>query len=253
MRYLHLDRLQAIAGDALQRGARVTSPISIAWDVSGKCTSPVSRTVQARRSPNRGRYLEVGAGSAGSLYMDMELPCRKCAACLAKRAYQWRQKALRETGVSQRTWFFTLTLAPEWQQRHLDGARRAAARKGEDLDCAQAGAIFLARHAQISRELTLWLKRMRKASSARIRYLLVCERHKSGLPHYHGLLHESPGPHLTKRCIQGAWRQGFSNARLVSDPSEVAYVTKYLSKSIEARVRASIEYGENPLRGLGDL
>lgn len=140
-----------------------------------------------------------------------------------------------ETILADRTWFSTWTLRPE---DHYAALVAGVARVGGDDE-------FYARHVQISEGLlTPYLKRVRKESGAVIRYILVAERHKSGLPHYHGLIHEVGLP-VRKRTLVDQWRSGFSSHKLVKDENlrVAAYVAKYLSKSNEARVRASIGYG----------
>lgn len=119
---------------------------------------------------------------------------------------------------------------------------------------------FRRRLREIQRPITLFLKRVRKLSNARIRYVIVCERHVSGDPHFHVLLHELNGgdavlyKHLAGRqdvkdYVPAPWREGFTNWQLVGDRDELDgkraayYVAKYLSKSALARVRASKRYG----------
>jgi hypothetical protein len=96
-----------------------------------------------------------------------------------------------------------------------------------------------------NKEITKFLKRLRKESGARLRYMCVAEEHADGDPHWHVLLHEVSGD-VRKRSIQAQWKLGFSAAKLVDTSSgrAAAYPCKYLSKSIAARVRASIRYGE---------
>lgn len=94
----------------------------------------------------------------------------------------------------------------------------------------------------------LWtkaIKRIRKNTGARFRYLSVFERHKSGLPHMHFMLHERDAFHgVTKRQIQSEWPHGFSNVRLIEDSgSAIRYVCKYISKDAVCRIRASLKYG----------
>ncbi len=99
---------------------------------------------------------------------------------------------------------------------------------------------------EAGKEITRYLKRLRKAG-ARVRYCLVAEAHKSGLPHFHMLLHEVSEDHPVRhRLLVDKWGAGFVNAKLVPSESRVAfYVTKYLTKSARARIRASAEYGCN--------
>lgn len=103
---------------------------------------------------------------------------------------------------------------------------------------------FQARHQEISRDLTTWLKRVRKQSGARLRYLLVAEAHKSGLPHYHALIHERRfSVPVTERVLRHQWNLGFSKFQLVEGSEAAWYVAKYLAKDARARVRASVRYG----------
>ena len=99
-----------------------------------------------------------------------------------------------------------------------------------------------------NREITLWLKRMRKKSD--FRYLLVAEAHKSGAPHFHALIHEmDPLRPCRERDMRKAWRGiGFLHAKLIREGEDDAgrashYLTKYISKSMIRRVRASFRYG----------
>lgn len=93
------------------------------------------------------------------------------------------------------------------------------------------------------KRITLWLKRVRKNSGAVIRYLLVAERHKTGLPHYHLLVHEMGGV-VRHRHLADSWSYGFTNFKLVLGGRPASYVAKYLGKSHDARVRASLGYGQ---------
>lgn len=104
--------------------------------------------------------------------------------------------------------------------------------------------MFLARSAELLREVQLYIKRLRK--KARFRYLVVVEAHESGLPHVHFLLHETHDAPVRHAALKAQWPHGFIDAKLVepSDTRAAAYVSKYLSKSVLARVRASERYGE---------
>ena len=93
-------------------------------------------------------------------------------------------------------------------------------------------------------DVTKWLKRVRKESGAKLRYILVAEAHKSGLPHYHMLVHEQVGGgQVGERTLRKQWAMGFSKWNLVTDKAPARYVCKYLTKAAAARVRASLNYG----------
>jgi hypothetical protein len=146
-----------------------------------------------------------------------------------------------------RTWFVTLTLRPEEQFKAASRARLRLAKQGTDFDLLSPARQFAERHREVNREITLWLKRVRKISNAPLRYFLVAERHKSGLPHYHALLHEGDsGQPVRAAVIKSQWRLGFSQCKLVAaDDAKrgAVYVAKYLSKDALSRVRASKGYG----------
>ena len=174
--------------------------------------------------------------------VDVAVRCRKCETCLNARAAHWRIRANQEFRLAKRTWFGTLTLAPEAHFKALSLARHALAKQGFDFETLSPEDQLSERHKQIGPLITRYLKRLRKRSGAILRYILVMEAHKSGLPHYHMLIHECVGSVLHKH-LQGSWDHGFSNWKLVADEGSASYVCKYLSKSALARVRASVKYG----------
>lgn len=180
--------------------------------------------------------------------------CRKCGACLRHRGRLWTARAMDETASSLRTWFGTLTLSPEeafrMKLRAMRTLKRSACIEWDTLDADEQ---FQAICAEVAPELTKWLKRVRKQSRATIRYLLVTEAHKSGLPHWHFLMHEHEGA-VSARVISDQWRLGFSHRKLVppEDMKAAAYCSKYLSKSALTRVRASAGYGRRGPRLMTD-
>lgn len=177
------------------------------------------------------------------MVVDIETRCRKCPRCLRARQRHWSARCSVEISRARRTWFGTITLNPEAQYMALARARAAAAQKSEDLDSWSEAEVFSRRVAAIRRDLQLWLKRVRKLSGARIRFCCVAEAHESGLPHFHLLVHElHNGPALTYRHLSDAWKLGFTKFKLADEKSRW-YVTKYLAKSMLARVVASLDYG----------
>lgn len=240
--------LQALA---LERGGQLTATRQVSWDVSGRCSSPIRVERTARKSAHPTEFHEVMAKHRqGFSAVDIDVPCRKCPACLAKRARQWAMRARLEIARNTRTWFGTLTLSPANHYLMQLRAEYALGDKGTAWDKLTATEKFDHRHREISKEITLWLKRVRKESGAMFRYILVAEAHKSGLPHYHLLLHEwSPLYPIRHSILAKQWKLGFTQFKLVdqSDPEQRTawYVCKYLSKSAVARVRASGAYGKD--------
>lgn len=246
--------MTALEGGAVQRHTG-----RFEWDCSKGCQMAFVQQV-----------FTTGVGGT----VDILCPCRQCEVCLRNRRALWSARARDEARAAARTWFGTLTLTPEWQYRALcvSSERRRAA--GADPSELTPGQEFADRCAVIGDELTKWLKRLRKrcveewefqglpSGGDTLRYLLVAEEHKSGDPHWHLLVHEQSvlkpirSDWLTKaprEIVEGKpkpsqvdarWGLGFSHWELV-DLDRVTYVTKYLSKSLLARVRASKRYGEH--------
>jgi hypothetical protein len=183
-------------------------------------------------------------------FLELETRCRKCEPCLRARSAYWRKRAEAELHhTAGRTWFLTLTLAP---QAHFESVLRASLRlaaSGQDFDALSPAQQFAERHREVSREITRYLKRIRKESASPMRFLLVAEAHKTGLPHYHALIHEvDPDRPVRSRILRQQWTLGFSHCKLVAQCDETksaSYVAKYLAKSAAARVRASQGYGQN--------
>lgn len=172
--------------------------------------------------------------------------CRKCAGCLRHRRNLWVARAVAEISASNRTWFGTLTVEPHMRFKLECEAETRLRAGGEYLRDLTPPEQFqyLANH--LGKEVTRWLKRLRKKS--KLRYLLVFEAHKDGFPHVHLLLHET-GEAIRKRDLEAQWNYGFSNWRLVEkgDTKPAWYVSKYLVKDALTRIRASQNYGQATL------
>lgn len=236
-----LGAVRQAAARALLSGGRREALSQVSWDISGRCEAPVLQSIEGRPDTRKG---ETGM----PVELVLEVKCRRCRSCLRTRAFEWRVRAQAEILASHRTWFGTITLRPE---EHYLADLRASARlasRGVTLSELSASEQFAERHKSIADDLTKYFKRVRKESGSKLRYCLVAEAHKSGLPHYHVLIHEvfEDRP-VTKRQLQSNWQQGFTQFKLVDGIVAAAYVTKYLHKSAEARVRASLHYGKNAL------
>ena len=180
------------------------------------------------------------------LWLDIDAPCRKCPACLARRQAHWAYRAKSEIAVAPRTWFATLTATPDWQTTFRYRAAIARDKRGVELYAEGPDEMFRAVSGEFGREVTKWLKRVRKNTGARLRYILVAEAHKSGLPHMHLLIHEVHGSSELKwRQLHDEWKCGFSQFKLIEDSRAAWYVCKYLGKTALARVRASQFYGKS--------
>ena len=232
-----LDRFTRLGARALASGARNATRVhatpqgprlglpTIEWEAAGDCQSPVTRErLYAARKLAPGFYTEPGAETLGSQprgpdhSLIMDVRCRRCPNCLRARATVWAHRAAAELAACQgRSWFGTLTLKPDahFQMRaRADVSLRARGTKWEDLTQDEQ---FSERHREIGAEVTKWLKRVRKQSGCKIRYLLVVEPHTGkrgkgpganlGLPHYHILIHEVAGS-VGERVLRKQWLLG---------------------------------------------
>lgn len=229
-----------LAGDARVTGATRTEFVG---DGPTKCSRPVE--LHMFGYPDKISVAVLGTEPDRAVAQWVHVRCRKCPECLKHRARLWTARAIDETKKSNRTWFGTLTLTPERQTWARYSALANLRRRVSDVT---EDSVFEESVNVIGREITLFLKRLRKV--APFRYLLVTEVHKSGLPHFHMLIHEYAGS-ISKRKLEDQWSIGFSHWRLVDVGNEQAcgYVCKYLSKSAQTRVRGSQNYGQgiNPL------
>lgn len=248
----HLDRLRIHMERTTANGGScetLFSPYAGLYKVkaysSGRCSSPVTLERTYRREA--GGLFSERPFMMGGVHMTQEVRCRQCPECLAARASLWTARAREETRGSSRTWFGTFTLAPEHHSRAVMLADLILRKGGERFEDLSSTERFAWRHKVLSDEFTKYLKRVRKESGARLRYILVAEAHKSGLPHWHCLIHEVNAEQPVRhRVLVDQWRLGFTSFKLC-EPDGVTYVTKYLSKCALARVRASVRYGQNAL------
>lgn len=265
-RVVHRSYVFGLMARALAQGGVRRSLAQVDWDVSAGCETPFVIELEGRedaparyRNPNiydptvqdivwfRDQFwFKEYVPASWPLTLVIETKCRRCPTCLRHRAAHWRIRAEGEINAAPRTWFGTLTLRPEEQFKAKLRAELRLSGGGTRFIDLSPDQQFSEVHREISRDLTLWLKRVRKESGAKLRYCLVAEAHKSGLPHYHVLVHEVNGSYPVKeRTLRKQWIAGYSLFKLVTDKRASRYVCKYLSKSSLARVRASIDYG-NP-------
>lgn len=241
---MHRERLMRMVTDALDRG-HATQLSSTVWEIrnAGRCKFPVTREFWSSYDQEDARRRVVG--NRAVLTVICELRCRKCDTCRKERQVKWAMRARAEYAAAARTWFGTLTVDPEHHMRALSHCRVKEARSGVDYDALALNEQFRLLAAVHLKECSNYLKRIRKNSGSAVRFLLVAERHKSGQPHFHMLLHEvSELQPVRKALLDKEWPLGFTHWRLVHDEKAAGYVCKYLGKNTAARVRASLSYGE---------
>lgn len=232
-----------LAASHLAAGGERKTGSTVERNCAGRCQRPQLATITGRP------YSHEPQDKA--LWLDLWVPCRKCDECLKARAREWTRRAVCETTRRVRTWFGTLTMDPNWHSHALMRARAKNSNWRSMIKEQQFGALV----REVSRELTLYLKRVRKSSGAPFRYLLVAEEHSeqlAGLPHFHILIHEmDAGRPVRKKYLREQWTLGFSRWKL-ADPFSARYVCKYLAKEASTRVRASKDYGREDDRSVVD-
>lgn len=243
------ERIYSLMKRAMAEGAKKVSPSCIEWDISKGCHEPYFQEIGGHIPPVASDWKNPGIatwnpGEQHPLYIRMWVPCRQCIVCLKHRARLWSFRAQHEIRTSSRTWFGTLTASAS-NHYLLDLRAGLSLKEGRTFEELSPTEQFRCRCTEFGKEVTKFFKRVRKNTGAPIRYLTVFERHKSGLPHVHMLIHEASQP-VTYRDVSNQWKLGHSHFKLVdrSETKTAWYVAKYLSKESAARVRASLGYGE---------
>lgn len=244
-------------------------------DVAGNCLRPVFTLDWGRKETKAGRVIDVTRPRDGANFVERHVPCRKCANCLERRSKHWQARAWHEIKRSHRTWMATLTLSDDTVSRGLNVCRGSLLKQGLDFDALPPGERFAMLDGLMYREFQKRLKLLRKKVDVPFRYLAITEAHPTrekingmAIPHWHVLFHETDSEKQFRydehwlgrfrvRCVGTKlrkwlrlrppfWVGGLQDFDLCDPmkPWEGAYVCKYLSEAIEARVRASKRYGE---------
>jgi len=237
----HLGQKRLIAA-AYEAGAEFITSGTMAWHLAGRCSAPLN----LKRAPPPGLAWT-------NQELQMQVRCRTCENCLRQRAREWAARAARETGFWPVSWFCTMTLAPDQQYRLRAQTVARLLDKSVDFEALAAGEQFGELCDTIYRtELQDYWKRVRAETGKPMRFMCVAEAHKSGLPHFHALVHEveryTEVAWDTFSVLKSQWRLGHFDASGIDRQNlgSVWYVTKYLSKDAIARVRASAFYGNIP-------
>lgn len=219
-------------------GAEMYAPGQFLLDVSRDCSNP--RHVEVSYTDQHRSKFRTWRGN-----VEYTVACRQCPNCLSRRRRHWQARIVKELRQADRSWFGTLTVEPEQQFLAALRAEQDCLRRGVPWRELNDKQRFAAVVKALAPELTLWIKRVRKNSGAHIRYCLVAESHKSGLPHFHVVIHHRVVP-VRYKTLKEAWSLGFSDFKLVDENFKVArYLAKYLAKALGSRVRASARYGNN--------
>lgn len=243
---MHRDQLARRIASAPALALQRLSHNSYEWDCSGDCLRRVTREFFARKDRGQSKWNGWNPGEPGALRLIQHFRCKKCEECRKVHRNIWAARAFGECERAIRTWFGTLTVDPQLCQDALNRIRASHARHGDDYDAFPEERRFALLANELGKLVTKALKRLRK-SGVPFRYLLVAEAHKSGVPHWHVLVHETliTRPFVkNEHLVPQFERIGFARFKLVDEGNgAVWYVTKYIAKAVPTRVRASIGYG----------
>lgn len=264
---------KALAVTAAANGGQQIRPTETYWDISRSCERPIRQEVDGRAyrgtrvvgreyvllQPERGALAYPMRGITPHIvYLDVA--CGRCRSCLAYRRWLWTVRAMSECEAAPRTWFVTLTGNPRTQMRWAVETGLRLTGQGVKPSELTDGEWYAEMCKEAGRDLTKYVKRVRKNSGASLRALWVFEKHEGGgrhdgLPHIHGLVHETnvnaPVRYATLRETWSARPHGLghSSAALLTKGDEsllsryVAKACYYISKSAGVRIRASQGYG----------
>lgn len=154
---------------------------------------------------------------------------------------------MNELGQAGRSWFGALTFNEDHRWKIRAKAIHDCSRSGKPLEHRDKHGQFGALVAAATPYVTKYLKRVRKAAACRLRFVAIAEPHQDGFPHFHLLLHEVDNAYQVGHAVLSQkWLAGFERWRLVHlgrNGNAAGYLTKYLTKGLGARVRASQSYG----------
>lgn len=256
-RMLHHDKMVSLFIKAINGGAERLSICSADWNIAGNCRDPYRtevmgrpRTHAASGSPWRAdKYFRFDARGPMPLFLVIHTRCRKCEGCRKARAWEWQFRTTEELRRAARSWFGTLTLSPESHYRMMALARHEAHIRSVPWQGLSSEERFQRIANTSLKEVTKYIKRVRKQAKVPLRYILVTETHRSGLPHFHMLVHEVEFKPVTHKILSSQWTLGFEKWRLVDfsikPQASARYVTKYISKESQGRIRCSNLYGKS--------
>lgn len=221
----------------------VVGPGLLKADFAGNCEMSKFASITGRRFTD-----VIDDHRATASHLDIRVACRRCPRCLASRAASWKRRAREEFRRAGRVWFGTLTLNEASRYQLKAEAASFEASQGLVFEALSPERQFDLYCAQLNTRVTKYLKRVRKASGVGIRFISVIEKHKTGDPHLHMLVYEPfHNVKVTKRVLEANWASiGFTKWRLAK-PCAINYVCKYLTKEAQARVRASIRFGDTKM------
>ena len=193
-------QVAAIAAKGLGRGLEQTGDTSFVWDLAPGCQRPVEVHLDGAPAVLKaGRHVRAKTGRP--LGLTLKTKCRKCSDCLRRRRNLWAYRAQEELKLSARTWFATLTFAPDFHALMRYRASARLADRGVNIDVLPSDDVGTEVAAEYRAEITKYFKRVRKNTGAPLRYILVQEQHKSGLPHFHALIHETDPDNPVRHAV----------------------------------------------------
>lgn len=149
--------------------------------------------------------------------LTIQLRCGRCVGCRMAYVQEWTVRLMHENQLHETSQFVTLTYSPEHLPEHS---------------------------TLVKRDMQLFMKRLRKARSGRIRFFACGEYGENfSRPHYHAILFNADFPDKRKHSekdgrvlwtsdeLNALWGKGFCTFGSVSDES-CRYVAGYVMKKM---------------------
>ena len=226
-------------------------------DYCGNCLTPkgidlIGRTPRIALTQESGRPTiephQYDGSKLPHFRLQARVRCRKCNNCLESKRTHWSIRASTEYRKAQSTVAYVLTYRPQIHVLHYYKMISDLRKRGVDYAKLTTPEKWYEKSRFYNRDLTLTLKRLRFSYPEHpFRYLATIEPHQSGHPHWHLMMHYPTEFELSREQIADKWGLGFvlpPERPRHTGSAFARYMTKYIQKHYQVRIRASEGYGK---------
>lgn len=215
--------------------------------LSGDCLNPYLIELTGRDSVDQfDREVLLQGSASNPTFVDLYVRCRRCETCRANTYRRWYARTMQEMMISQKAYLVTPTFNGEHRNEINVGA---VLRMIGDDDLTEWGALNKASYEFVKKAFKRVRSRNKRESRpVTLRYLAVSEAHEDGFPHYHILIFADKRYGLNDCLFTEFVKMGRTTVDLVKDPQrQVGYCLKYILKSGQHSIRASLNFGSRNL------
>jgi hypothetical protein len=161
------------------------------------------------------------------------------------RRDMWLPRIRSEIGSAPRSWLLHFKVSPAAMlafTTEADGIARVSGLPWTDVSPKKRSAYM---HRVISRQVALYVKRLRKAMSSELRYLVVDCSLVGAPPAFVALFHEYPADDANPDLLVRQWPHGHLEPRLITDRAdfEALSLANWTAFDVNRRTKASQTYG----------